>query len=597
VTALEAAGFYIGRGLHPIPIPSREKAPKLDNWLALRLTAAELPRYFNGAPSNIGVILGDEYGLADVDLDCPEAITVAEEFLPETAMVFGRKSAPASHRFYRCDPPVRSKRLQDPVNKQTIVELRCRKGDASTPGLQTVVPPSIHPSGEQIRFEPGCDGHPANVDAPRLQAAVARIAAAAVLVRHWPGEKSGRNEAFMALAGALARAGWAVDQTTSFHRAIYLGLWGAAADLGASKAEVVATYEKHGANQNVRGVPSLVSLIDKRAIDAAWAWLGIAQTAGVKPQIAAPRSVDLEDMMNDASIVLPEMAIEGLVPKCGLVLLGGRPKEGKSWLAAQVALSFITGQALGGWLRVLSPGRCHLWALEDGLAITKDKMKKLLAGSMPEASRDLRTFHELPKPLLAGGDQLIRAALAEHPAELVILDSLFKLAGHQQQKADISQRDYDVIDCVRRIALDHHCAAIIVMHTRKGANGGDPVENLMGTTGNTAAADAVCELKRNGYNAKLTIVGRIVPRTELEMLWHDGDTWGWTFEGETSKGRTLGETSEEVLAFLEAEGASKPSSIAKGLKATFGAVWQALLRLQAGQRVRKTAARKWELIR
>jgi hypothetical protein len=51
------------------------------------------------------------------------------------------------------------------------------------------------------------------------------------------------------------------------------------------------------------------------------------------------------------------------------------------------------------------------------------------------------------------------------------------------------------------------------------------------------------------------------------------------------------------LAFLEAEGASKPSSIAKGLKATFGAVWQALLRLQAGQRVRKTAARKWELIR
>ena len=77
-----------------------------------------------------------------------------------------------------------------------------------------------------------------------------------------------------ALAGALARAGWAVDQTTSFHRAIYLGLWGAAADLGASKAEVVATYEKHGANQKVRGVPSLVSLIDKRAIDAAWAWLG-----------------------------------------------------------------------------------------------------------------------------------------------------------------------------------------------------------------------------------------------------------------------------------------------------------------------------------
>lgn len=274
--------------------------------------------------------------------------------------------------------------------------------------------------------------------------------------------------------------------------------------------------------------------------------------------------------MEDVTITVPELAIERLLPKEGLVLLGGRPKEGKSWLAAQIALAFTTGQALGGWLKVLSSGRCQLWALEDGYPITKDKIQKLLRDARPDGLRDLRVVAELAKPLLAGGDEIIRATLAEHPAELIVLDSLFKLAGHHQPTGDISQRDYDVIDRVRRIALDHHCAAVIVMHTRKGASGGDPIENLMGTTGNTAAADAVCELKRQGYNAKLTIVGRTVPRTELEMLWHDGDVWGWTFEGEASSGRSLGETSEEVLAYLEAEGASKPSAIAKGVKATFG---------------------------
>jgi hypothetical protein len=48
-------------------------------------------------------------------------------------------------------------------------------------GLQTIVPPSVHPSGEVISFEPGCDGDPAAVDGRILQLAVARTAAAALL--------------------------------------------------------------------------------------------------------------------------------------------------------------------------------------------------------------------------------------------------------------------------------------------------------------------------------------------------------------------------------------------------------------------------------
>jgi hypothetical protein len=86
--AREAAEFYIDRGMHPIPIPFRGKACLIDNWPSLIVTKANLPQYFNGAPSNIGVIVGDDYRTADVDLDCSEAIVAAPELLPETAMVF-----------------------------------------------------------------------------------------------------------------------------------------------------------------------------------------------------------------------------------------------------------------------------------------------------------------------------------------------------------------------------------------------------------------------------------------------------------------------------------------------------------------------------
>src|SRR5882724_3202843 len=124
MTAIEAATFYVEMGFHPVPIPTREKAPVLDGWQTLRLTAGDLRRYFNGAPQNIGLLLGDEYGSTDVDLDCPEALAVAAEFLPETRMIFGRQSSQRSHHFYRMDPPAKSKRYMDPVNKEVIVELR-----------------------------------------------------------------------------------------------------------------------------------------------------------------------------------------------------------------------------------------------------------------------------------------------------------------------------------------------------------------------------------------------------------------------------------------------------------------------------------------
>jgi hypothetical protein len=309
-----------------------------------------------------------------------------------------------------------------------------------------------------------------------------------------------------------------------------------------------------------------------------------------------PKSIDLESLMADDTISIPELAIEGFLPKTGLILLGGRPKDGKTWLSCQTALSFITGESLGGRLRVKEPGRCHLWALEDQYALTKDKIGKLLGGRRPDSLRDLRIFAELQQPILQGGDRIIREALRQHPAELVILDSLFKLTGAAKGNCDVSQRDYDVIDRTRKIALEHGCAIIIVMHSKKGSRGGDPIENLLGTSGNTAAADVACELKRTGHNGKLTVVGRMVQRAEYELVWHEDDRWGWTIEGEGDDAAT-GETAEEVLAFLEAQGPSKPATIAAGVHKSFGAVWMSLNRLQSRGRVVRIKDKNWDLVR
>jgi hypothetical protein len=108
--------------------------------------------------------LGDKFGSTDVDCDCPEASRAARKLLPETGLIFGRQSKPFSHFFYRSDPPVRTVQFIDPLDDSTLVELRGLSCDGSV-GLQTVVPQSIHETGEPVRFEQGFEGIPANVDA------------------------------------------------------------------------------------------------------------------------------------------------------------------------------------------------------------------------------------------------------------------------------------------------------------------------------------------------------------------------------------------------------------------------------------------------
>lgn len=276
MTPLDAAIAWIRRGFSPVPVPHRSKRPVLNGWERLEITLDVAPQYFNDMPQNIGLLMGDKFGSADVDCDCPEAVTAARELLPETCLIFGRQSKPFSHYLYRSDPPVRTQQFHDPLDHAILIELRGLSSDGSL-GLQTVVPPSIHESGEPVRFERGFDGTPANIDAEVLVSAVRKVAAAAVFSRHWPA-KGSRHHAFLALAGVLARGEWSLDDARTFHRAIYRCLWPTNADLGAADSEVQSTFAKNSSGGQITGLPTLAGLIDKRVVDTALRWLGIECT-------------------------------------------------------------------------------------------------------------------------------------------------------------------------------------------------------------------------------------------------------------------------------------------------------------------------------
>ncbi len=273
-TRRAAAAVFLQAGRLPIPLPPRSKVPALKGWPDLRPTAADLDALFpDGMDGNLGLLLGaPSRGLLDVDLDSAEALAAADTLLPATGWVSGRDGSPRSHRWFECgDPPDKAQeKFSDPLEsegseRKMLVELRSTGG-------QTVVPPSVHPSGEEIRWY--AFTQPARVPARDLQAAVAKVASAALLARYWPGEGS-RQDVALGLAGGLLRAGWEREDVETFVRAAATAAGDDETDMRVNT--VARTARRLVAGKKVQGWPSAAKALGERGeavISAVGDWLG-----------------------------------------------------------------------------------------------------------------------------------------------------------------------------------------------------------------------------------------------------------------------------------------------------------------------------------
>ena len=260
----EAALGYIVKGWSVVPIAPGQKTPGVAGWPDLRIKAEDIDKHFPpGEPMNVGLILGQASGgLVDVDLDCEEAVALAPIFLPGTGMIHGRPGNPSSHWWYKLSGGTVGRAAFTGVGGGSIVEVR---GD----GHQTVVPPSLHPSGDLLAWVR--EGEPATVSLATLKRAVERLAAAVVLARAWPGEGS-RHSAALALEGALARDGWDADDIEGFVRAVAeAGGDDEASERGRTASRSVERIEQGDATT---GWPALGRIIGKDAARQARKHLG-----------------------------------------------------------------------------------------------------------------------------------------------------------------------------------------------------------------------------------------------------------------------------------------------------------------------------------
>jgi putative DNA primase/helicase len=195
----EHARGYMEDGNAPIPVPMGEKNPNRPGWQNERWNPEDAPRLWNNG-QGIGILWGEPSGgRIDIDCDWTEARAVAQHMAPPTR-TFGRAGSPASHRIYRASsdstiPATKRFKVPGDGPKRSVVEL------LST-GAQSLVPPSMHESGERREFYEECAV--TELDGAEISNLAADIATAALLVRNWPGVGA-RHDYVLAATGYIGR--------------------------------------------------------------------------------------------------------------------------------------------------------------------------------------------------------------------------------------------------------------------------------------------------------------------------------------------------------------------------------------------------------
>lgn len=180
----------------------------------------------------------------------------------------------------------------------------------------------------------------------------------------------------------------------------------------------------------------------------------------------------------------------------GLTVFGGRPKIGKSWLTLQLANSAASG---ADFLGLYAPHRALTvlyLALEEPKWRTVSRARKIGISTDERVDGNITfVYRDEVLPMLNGGLAQLEKTIADAKPDLIIVDSLMAWRGGvKKNKNSIVDEDYQEMKALHDFAEQHGLCVVLIHHTRKAAAEYGP-DALIGTSGTSAAVDAIWTLQ------------------------------------------------------------------------------------------------------
>jgi len=309
--------------------------------------------------------------------------------------------------------------------------------------------------------------------------------------------------------------------------------------------------------------------------DTAYGWWTIDKAlANGAPGSETQSDTQAHDLYCAATLLdlqLPPVrwTVNDILPE-GLILLSGKPKLGKSWLALSVALAVAHGQqALGRY--DAQQGDVLFLALEDNKRRFQSRLRKLCgppgsAGPYAGRPERLMVAHRWGA-LDKGGVAAIERWVREHPAaRLIVIDTLVRLRPMRRANADAYVEDSKMMTPLQEFAGKYGVTILVVHHNRKQESD-DPLDLISGTLGLSGTVDAVWVLRRDRGNmhASLFVTGRdIQDETDLALSW-DAATCCWRVLGEAHEYRQSLERLQICQLLRQSKEPLAPKDIAEEL--------------------------------
>lgn len=249
----------------------------------------------------------------------------------------------------------------------------------------------------------------------------------------------------------------------------------------------------------------------------------------------------------------------------GITMLSARPKAGKSLLALQLGIAVVTGEPFLGRYQTVKGAVLYV-NVDDPSQGRLQANLHLLGGRV-----DGLTFMSVLPELDNGGLEILDKKLSRmaeiDPCRLLILDTLTALRREQSGK-NLVKADYEFIAGIKGLVSKHGCSVLLISHTRKDSTNSERVDGIdshLGTTGLTAAVDAVMMLTGADDTRKvLKAKGRDISPFEVHMELQVEDRSGWlVVDAPAEKKKELSALRQRILDAVLAIGPCGPDAVSK----------------------------------
>lgn len=206
----------------------------------------------------------------------------------------------------------------------------------------------------------------------------------------------------------------------------------------------------------------------------------------------------------------------------GVNIIAGRPKLGKTTLERQKLAAAATGSTfLDG--KFDKPCLCAFLSLEEGELLTRMKFKR--AGFTEDALTGIQ-IHFTWERGKAGADMLDRYLTQNPDVQMVVIDSLTKFRVVPDVRTPPFMADYEAVSQLHEVSKRHPGVCIDVIHHTRKAKSDDPIDDISGTYGLTAACDSYVVLRHHSDGAAMFIGGRMWAREDSQyILKREGGGW------------------------------------------------------------------------